>query len=460
MNYKKIHKQILADFYTPVSLFMRVRQKYHQALLLESSDYSSREDSQSFICFDALEGIILENGTLIHSSGESRKVLDLNTTKLVTRINDFKDSIKIQGRDESYIFGFSAYETVRYYEDIKLNECKKGDDTPDLRFDFYRFILKFDHFFETLAIIEHIPEGDSSQIKSIEQLINYQHTPAFDFRLETEETSNISGDDFKQNIRTVKDHLKRGDIFQLVLSRSFEIGYKGDVFNVYRSLRSVNPSPYLYFFDYGSYKIFGSSPEAQIVINNRLAEIHPIAGTVRRSGNYDEDMRNAESLSKDPKENAEHVMLVDLARNDLSIHSQKVRVKKYKEVQFFSHVIHLTSVVEGELKSEHDAVDVFADTFPAGTLSGAPKYKAMQIIDNLESTKRGFYGGAIGMMGLNGDINMAILIRSFLASNNTLRYQAGAGIVIDSNEESELQEVNNKLAALKKAIINASNQNL
>jgi len=360
-------------------------------------------------------------------------------------------------QDAAGVFGYTCFEAVQNYETIVFNKDKPSDGIPTLKYDFYRFIISFDHFFETMEITENIPENEESQLDDIYQIINHQDTQTFDFKINGTEKSNITGTQFKDNIKIAKEHLKRGDVFQVVLSRRFEQAYTGDVFNVYRSLRSVNPSPYLYYFDYGFYRIFGSSPEAQIVVKNDKAEIHPIAGTFKRTGNYKEDLKNADELKADKKENAEHVMLVDLARNDLSKHATNVNVKKYKDIQFFSHVIHLTSVVEGTLSIKESSLNVFADTFPAGTLSGAPKFKAMEIIDKLETTKRGFYGGAIGMLGLNGDINHAILIRSFLAIDKTLKYQAGAGIVIHSDEESELQEVNNKLGALKAAIKKAEN---
>jgi len=453
MKYTKTEKTFLGDIYTPVSLYLKIRQKFHQALLLESSDYSSKEDSHSFICFDALESFILDEQSLHIVQGNSRVKKDMKAIDIPESMQEFLRGIQTDDSQRlDAVFGYSSYESVEHFENIKLNENKDDDAIAIMRYDFYRFVISFDHFYESIKIVEYIPEGEGSQIDDIFRLLRHEHTPEFGFELNGEERSNISDEVFKNYVDDAKSHLKRGDIFQIVLSRSFTTPYTGDDFQVYRSLRSINPSPYLYYFNYGSYKIFGSSPEAQIVIKNSKAEIHPIAGTLRRSGNYEDDMKKAEILRNDPKENAEHVMLVDLARNDLGRHGKNVEVSKYKEVQYFSHVVHLCSVVEAELKDKVNSFRVFADTFPAGTLSGAPKYKAMQLIDKYEKTKRGFYGGAIGILGLNGDVNHAILIRSFLAKNRQLRYQAGAGIVIDSNAESELQEVNNKLAALKKAI--------
>lgn len=256
-------------------------------------------------------------------------------------------------------------------------------------------------------------------------------------------------------MKKAKEHCFRGDVFQLVLSRRFFQNFKGDEFNVYRTLRSINPSPYLFFFDYGDFKIFGSSPEAQLIVQDGKAEIHPIAGTFKKTGDDKKDLISAKELAKDPKENSEHVMLVDLARNDLSRNGTNVVVEKNREIQFYSHVIHLVSKVTCKMKTTTNTFRVVADTFPAGTLSGAPKHKALQLIDKYEKIKRNFYGGAIGYMDFNGNFNHAIIIRSFLSLNNQLHYQAGAGIVADSIPESELQEVYNKLGALDKALIQA-----
>jgi len=312
--------------------------------------------------------------------------------------------------------------------------------------------IVFNHHKDELFIIRNSSNGNENDFEKIEALLKNNDFPSFKFNTESKEKSTTSDEEYKELVTKAKNHCKRGDVFQLVLSKQFSQTFKGDEFNVYRALRSINPSPYLFYFDYGNFKIFGSSPEAQLIINDNKAQIHPIAGTYLRTGNDELDREAAIKLTKDPKENSEHVMLVDLARNDLSRSTKKVRVDTFKEIQYFSHVIHLVSKVEGEIKDQHKSIQVFADTFPAGTLSGAPKYKAMELIDKYEKNNRGFYGGAIGFIKLNGDINHAILIRSFMSINNTLMYQAGAGIVIDSDEETELQEVKNKSEALRKAI--------
>ena len=421
--------------------------------MLESSDYSSKENSKSFICFKPLEGIEVK-GTQIKKYNQTEQYsYDKPEPEILNELKEFVNDIKVaDGGDMHSVFGYSCYESVEYFDTLQFDKSKITDAIPTMKYDFYKYMIVIDHYYDQMEIHEYLEDGEPSSINNIIQMLNYKDVQTFSFNTDGQESSNIEDEHYKSNIRQAKSHLQNGDIFQVVLSRRYEQSYSGDVFNVYRSLRSINPSPYLYFFDYGGYKIFGSSPEAQISISETTAEIHPIAGTFKRTGDTLLDIEKAAELREDAKENAEHVMLVDLARNDLSKHTTNVHIKKYQEIQYFSHVIHLTSVVEGTLRSREDALEIYADTFPAGTLSGAPKYKAMQIIDKLETTGRGFYGGAIGMIGLNGNINQAILIRSFLAMNKKLRYQAGAGIVIDSNEESELQEVNNKLAALKAAI--------
>lgn len=349
------------------------------------------------------------------------------------------------------LYGYTTYDSVQYFETIKLKNPPAPSAIPFMQYSFYRFIIAINHFNDEMILIENVEAGTQSRISEIETIIDAQTFNTQDFEIVGNESSNCTDDDFKGYVSKAKSHCKRGDVFQLVLSRQFQQSFKGDEFNVYRALRSINPSPYLFYFDYGSFKLMGSSPEAQIKVDAGKAIINPIAGTFRRTGDMAEDIKLGKILSEDKKETAEHVMLVDLARNDLSKHADNVTVEVFKEVQFFSHVIHLVSTVQGQIKG--DPIKIVGDTFPAGTLSGAPKYKAMELIDRYENQQRGFYGGAVGIIGLNGSVNLAIAIRSFVSKQNKLYYQAGAGIVIHSDEEKELQEVNNKLAALKKALI-------
>jgi anthranilate synthase component 1 len=450
-NITSTSTRLEADLVTPVGLFLNIRTHYKQSILLESAAYASRQDHLSFICFDSLAELSIKDGILCS------KELCMSDFDITEEIKNFMSSFDIKQDEYSEqfncIFGFSTFDAVQYFEDIQFDPEKDQHLIPHLRYDFYRFILVFDHYHHELHLIENIPEGDAPKSKDAIKLIEGRDYPSSNFRMIDEEYSSLTDEQYKEMVTKAKAHCKRGDTFQLVLARRFSQKFEGDDFNVYRALRAINPSPYLYYFDYGDYKIFGSSPEAQIKITNGVAEIHPIAGTYRRTGNKTEDEALALKLENDPKEVAEHVMLVDLARNDLSISTNGVHVESFKEAQYFSHVIHLTSVVKGNINKNVSNFKIFADTFPAGTLSGAPKYKAMELISKYEPHSRSFYGGGIGMIHFNGDLNHAIIIRSFLSKDNVLHRQAGAGLVIKSQEESELQEVNNKLAALKKALI-------
>ena len=454
LQFKTISKQQLADTVTPVSLYLRTRDKYANSLLLESSDYHSKENSYSFLCIEPLATIKAnEQEISINYQKEILETAKINQD-FYKQFEKFTQLISVDCSADikafNGLYGYTTFDAVQHFETITFSSEKAPSAIPILQYSFYRFIVAINHFKNELVLIENIPNGETSRISEIENLINSQAFAKYDFDLVNNETSNVTDEEFKQNVVKAKQHCKRGDVFQLVLSRQFQQQFKGDEFNVYRALRSINPSPYLFYFDYGSFKLMGSSPEAQIKIDNGQAVINPIAGTFRRTGDDEKDSQLAKELSNDPKENAEHVMLVDLARNDLSKHANNVTVETYKEVQYFSHVIHLVSTVTGDIKG--NPMKIVGDTFPAGTLSGAPKYKAMELIDKYENQTRGFYGGCVGFIGLNGNVNQAIAIRSFVSKNNTLYYQAGAGIVINSKEENELQEVNNKLAALKKAL--------
>ena len=458
MNYKQIKArcevtEIISDLTTPVILFLKIRSQHSEALLLESSDYSSKVGSLSYIAFTPLTSIELKDGRLKHEDEQSTDY------DLSDEMSQFIKSIDIEGEESDRrfqaIFGYTGYDCVQHFEQIQFDQDKRSEPIPTLRYAFYRHLIVFDHFHERLFIVDHIPEGSDSQIKDIMVMINRQDHQVFPFTTRGEEYSNMDDQDYMAMVTKGKEHCQRGDVFQIVLSRKFYQDFSGDEFNVYRALRSINPSPLMFYFDYGSFKIFGSSPEAQLVVKEGIAEIHPIAGTFRRTGDDAHDKAEATRLSQDPKETSEHVMLVDLARNDLSRNTDKVTVASFKDIQFFSHVIHLVSKVVGRVKDKSKSFQIYGDTFPAGTLSGAPKHKAMQLIDKYEPNGRTFYGGGIGLIRLDGDLLHAIIIRSFLSQTGTLTRQAGAGIVIMSDEANELQEVSNKLAALKKAIVQA-----
>lgn len=452
---------MLADTVTPVSIYLKLRDKYANSILLESSDYHGNENNFSYICCEPISSFILEQKRLsIQYPDGHREQTTLDDPKeAIDHLNRFANAFTTKEPAthkfiSNGLFGFMAYDAVQHFEDISFADNDSFDfHIPDICYSAYRYVIVIDHFKNELHAFQHQLEGESGKpMDEIIDLINNRNFPVYQFSKDGSEKSNFDDQEFLEVLQKGKEHCFRGDVFQIVLSRRFHTAFKGDDFNVYRALRSVNPSPYLFYFDYGSFKIFGSSPEAQIMIKQGEASIHPIAGTFRRTGDDQADTELAKQLYDDVKENAEHVMLVDLARNDLSRNGHTVKVETFKEIQYFSHVIHLVSKVTGQLDEGTKPARVVADTFPAGTLSGAPKHKAMTLINEYENVRRGYYGGAIGFMGFNGDFNHAIMIRSFLSQNGALFYQAGAGVVAKSEVASELQEVNNKLAALRKAI--------
>ena len=451
------HKKILADTITPVSIYLKIRDKFPNSILLESSDYHANDNSFSYICCNPIASIKIENDIISQTFPDgSTKTNSTDTTNVVQEIHKFTKRFKVNN-DKSFkfinngIFGFTAYDAVKYFEDINITKKEGALEIPDIYYAVYQNIIAINHHKNEAYIFAHCFDSNNN-VEDIHHLIKAKNFASYQFYAEGDISSNLTDVEYKEHVELAKKHCGRGDVFQLVLSKKFEQNFKGDEFNVYRALRSINPSPYLFYFDYGNFKIFGSSPEAQLVVNNGKAEIHPIAGTFKRTGNDLKDAKLAEKLVEDVKENAEHVMLVDLARNDLSRHGSEVTVDRYREVQFFSHVIHLVSKVIGKKHKNTTTMQVVADTFPAGTLSGAPKHMAMQLIEKYEKTSRTFYGGAIGFMDFEGNYNHAIMIRTFLSKNHQLHWQAGAGLVSKSNPEHELQEVYNKLGALTKAI--------
>lgn len=453
------HRKILADTTTPVSIYLRLRDSFPNSLLLESSEYRSRDNNISYICCDPIAGILLDDEQLtLKYPGQQPEVKSAAVINLREEVSNFRKQFTQEESEKtsvisSGLFGYFTFDAIEHFEDIKL-ACPKSTarNIPKLQYHVYRYVIAIDHFRNELYIFENLLPGEESDLERLQYLIQNKNFPEYSFQRKGEEASNMKDEDFKQLVNTMKTHIQRGDVFQIVPSRAFSTAFAGDEFNVYRALRSVNPSPYLFYFDYGSFKLFGSSPEAQLTIKADEATIYPIAGTFKRTGDMEKDEMIAEELKNDPKESAEHVMLVDLARNDLSRHCTDVKVKSYKEAQYYSHVIHLVSKVSGKLHPGASPFDVVGDTFPAGTLSGAPKHKAISLIDKYEGLQRSFYAGALGYMGFNGDFNHAIMIRSFLSKQNVLHYQAGAGIVLDSDPEKELQEVNNKIAALRRAL--------
>lgn len=455
-------KRMLADVFTPVGIYLRIRDRFRDTVLLESTDHHAAENSYSFICINAIAGVEIRSGETMECklpAQQPEKINIQDKSSVPTKLWDFMQRFDIEKPVEKEaqfaqgLFGYTSFDAVQFFDTIGLqNVTKETQMIPLMRYRLYQYVIVFNHYKDELLICENKIHGIESEIQVVESLIRSKDVPVYPFRSKGEESSNLSDDAYKQMVKQGVQSCMRGDVFQIVLSRRFQQKFTGDEFNVYRALRSVNPSPYLFFFDYGEYKLMGSSPEAQLVIQNGKAIVHPIAGTFKRTGDDETDQHMAEQLLKDAKENAEHVMLVDLARNDLSRACSSVEVSHYRQVQYYSHVIHLVSEVTGKVPEGYNPFQLLAQTFPAGTLSGAPKFKAMELIDGYEPTPRSYYGGAIGFMGFDGSCNHAIMIRTFLSKNNTLYYQAGAGVVAASNPESELQEVNNKLGALKKAI--------
>lgn len=452
----------LADIITPVSLYLKVRDHFNNPVLLESNDFRSRENCFSIIGLEPIAGFLVQNQAIKRQYPNQEIISEtiIDPSSVVPAFNQFIKSFDIQNSNDvplvNGFLGHTSFEAVQYFDTLKFDSSKKVHDIPAINYQLYRFLVVINHFKDELFIIENIPIGDISQTEKVITLIESQNFGTYNFETIGDSGSNMTDQAFKDLVTLGKHHCQIGDVFQIVFSRQFSQRFKGDEFNVYRVLRSINPSPYLFYFDYGTYKIFGSSPEAQLVIEGEEASVNPIAGTYKRTGNDAEDAIQAKALLDDPKENAEHIMLVDLARNDLSRHTKNVRIKALKEVQYFSHVIHLVSRVVGDLAENNDSFDIFADTFPAGTLSGAPKFKAIELIQKNENQLRGYYGGAIGFINFNGNINHAIIIRSFLSKDNVLYSQAGAGIVVSSDEENELQEINNKLRALTKSLAMAT----
>ena len=454
-------KKLLADVYTPVGIYLRVRDRFRDTILLESTDHHAAENSWSFICINAIGGIeitSLESIELKLPKQNPERVAIKNVMEVPTMLWSFMQNFEIRRGDVKEakyaqgLFGYTTYDAVQFFDTIKLKSDNSPRTIPLMRYRLYQYVIAINHFKDELFICENVIPGLESESAVVESLIKSKDVPTYPFRVNGNEKSNMSDMDYIEMVKKGIQSCHKGDVFQIVLSRRFDQGFSGDEFNVYRALRNINPSPYLFFFDYGDYKLMGSSPEAQLIIQNGKAVVHPIAGTYRRTGDDEIDERETEKLLKDKKENAEHVMLVDLARNDLSRLCDDVQVAHYREVQYYSHVIHLVSEVTGKVKPASNPFELMAKTFPAGTLSGAPKFKAMQLINGYEPTARSYYGGALGFMGFDGSCNHAIMIRTFLSKNNTLIYQAGAGIVAASDPKSELQEVNNKLGALKKAI--------
>ncbi len=454
-------KKILSDIYTPVGIYLRIRDRFRDTVLLESTDYHAAENSYSFICIHAIGGVEISDTEQMEFKlpGRQTEKYPMKSAHVPALLRGFMEHFDVKVSEEKPVrtaqslFGYTTYDAVRFFDRIQMEEKPGAPVIPLMRYRLYQYVIAINHFKDELYICENLVEGIDSDLPLVESLIRSKDVPVFPFKVNGAETSNMSDAEYMEMVQKGIKSCLRGDVFQIVLSRRFQLGFTGDEFNVYRALRNVNPSPYLFYFDYGDYRLMGSSPESQVLIKDGQAIMHPIAGTCGRTGNDETDKENADALLEDAKENAEHVMLVDLARNDLSRQCTDVSVVHFREVQYYSHVIHLVSEVKGKMQKDSNPFELMAVTFPAGTLSGAPKIRAMELISGYEPTARSYYGGCIGFVGFDGNCTQAIMIRSLLSRRNTLTYQAGAGIVAASKPPSELEEVNQKLGALKRAIV-------
>ncbi len=454
------HKKLLSDIYTPVGIYLRLRDRFRDTVLLESTDFHVAENSYSFICINAIGGVEISDKQQMEFKlpGRPTEKYPLKSAGVPDLLWDFMNHFDVQSAEEKPVktaqslFGYTTYDAVRFFDKIHFEEKKETPLIPLMRYRLYQYVIAINHFKDELYLCENHVEGIHGDSSLVESLIRSKDVPEFPFQLSGDETSNMTDNDYRQMVEKGIRSCLRGDVFQIVLSRRYRQGFTGDEFNVYRALRNVNPSPYLFYFDYGEYRLMGSSPESQVLIKDGKAIMHPIAGTCKRTGDEETDKKSAALLLEDAKENAEHVMLVDLARNDLSRKCTEVSVVHFREVQYYSHVIHLVSEVKGKLEKGSNPFELLAVTFPAGTLSGAPKIRAMELISAFEPTERSYYGGCIGFVGFDGSCTQAIMIRSLLSRRNTLTYQAGAGVVAASKPQSELEEVNHKLGAIKRAL--------
>lgn len=456
-KFKTNSKRVMGDLHTPVSLYLKIRDAFPQSALLESSDYHSNENSKSFIGLQPISNIDINRSECVEYFPDNKKCISSlsDSFTISDAVSRYISKFEIEGdnADVCGLFGYTTFNCVKYTDNIKIKESKDDrNDAPDMKYILYKYLMIFDHQNDELLLVELLGDDEESSLHKVESLINARNFASYNFYKDGEEWSTITDEEFMENVRQGIKYCDDGTVSQIVLSRRFVQQFTGDDFKVYRALRTINPSPYLFYFDFGGFRIFGSSPETHCQIRGEVISIDPIAGTAPRTGNLKGDLAAAERLKLDPKENDEHMMLVDLARSDLSVNAHNVKLDFLRQVQYYSHVIHLVSRVSATLDEGANKIKAFFDTFPAGTLSGAPRSKAMQLISDIEVHNRGAYGGCIGFIGFNGDISQAITIRTFVSRNNQLWYQAGAGVVSQSIDKGELQEVNNKLNALKSAI--------
>ena len=468
-NLIPVYREILADLETPVSAFLKIDEGEYSYLLesVEGGEKWARYcflGSKPSVVFKSKGDkiYVTKNGVVKEEKVDGNP---LNSIKKL--MSDYKP-VKVEGLPRFFggAVGYIGYDMVRFFESLP-HEAVDDLNIPDSVFVITDTILIFDNIGQKIKVVSnaHIKDGDVERaykkaIERIEAIIDklrYQKTE--DRRQKTEIKNselrtNMSKEVFKESILKCKEYIKEGDIFQVVLSQRLETDFQSDPFDIYRALRTINPSPYMYFFKLGDIKIVGSSPEVLVRVEDEMVELRPIAGTRPRGATEEEDKRLARELLSDEKERAEHIMLIDLGRNDIGRVSKKgsVEVNELMVIEKYSHVMHIVSNVKGRLENGIDCYDVLKATFPAGTVSGAPKIRAMEIIEELEPTRRGIYAGAVGYFSFSGNMDMAITIRTLLIKGNTAYLGIGAGIVADSEPEREFEETMNKGKALIKAI--------
>ncbi len=475
-NLIPVYKEVLADLDTPVSAYMKMCGGEY-SFLLESVEGGEKWARYCFLGFDPSIIITIKgNEVVVEKNGQAKSTLITKGNPLV----GLKDilaryqPVDVEGlpRFSGGAVGFVSYDMVRSFEDLP-EDTMDDLQVPDARFVITDTLLIFDNVAQTIKIVsnahvdnENIEESYNQAVKNIDAIekklrtsipvdvndVNSERSPKVDSLNSIE--SNFEKEHFINAVQKIKNYILEGDVIQVVLAQRLKFNISKDPFTIYRALRSINPSPYMYYLKFGDLKIVGSSPEILVRLEGEKIEVRPIAGTRKRGKSEEEDQALENDLLEDEKELAEHIMLVDLGRNDVGrvAKTNSVSVNEKFTIERYSHVMHIVSNVQGELKKGLDAYDVLAATFPAGTLSGAPKVRAMEIIEELEPTRRGLYGGAVGYISFNGNMDTAIAIRTLLIKNNTAYLGVGAGIVADSIPENEFEETMNKGKALLKAI--------
>lgn len=466
-----VYEKITGDLLTPVLAYLKLRSIGSYSFLLESVEGIGRLARFSFIGKDPRK--IIQNSGLkvrINSSGSTEVVEQNLFDYLKNEIKSYKHPLLPELPDfTGGIVGYLGFENVGLIEDVIKFDGKDELNTPDSIFGLFNTVIAFDHYKHQLIIISNAHLDDYTDTESaynqakkeiaiIKQTLRKPLEYSSKFSLTDEQYEQFDPESFYDDVKKGKNNIYEGDVFQLVLSKRFRSGYKGDPLNVYRALRIINPSPYMYYMEFGNdLTVIGTSPEDLIKVKDRKATILPIAGTRKRGKTDEDDLRLEKDLLDDPKEIAEHQMLVDLARNDLGrvCNFDTVELTEKMTIHRFSHVMHIVSRVEGMLKDDKDCIDALTASFPAGTVSGAPKIRAIQLINEYEKLKRNVYAGAVGYIDFGGNMDMCIAIRTLFAKDNTMFWQAGAGIVADSKPELELKEIRNKSAVLLSALKHA-----